>query len=196
VCTCHSSGGRQLFGQAFDVVIIDEATQALEAVCWVPIFKAKKLILAGDPKQLPPTVLALDHQKGKKEKKVAVKGEMASTKAPAPDVPEEAYEEGLEGSSSSSDDDEERAPKGGTKNPEDDAQTTVIQVRTDIAKTVPKITNPNKSRKDRELGQLRPPRTLETTLFERLERMHGQGIKRMLDVQYRCVLFLNRRHTF
>jgi hypothetical protein len=55
------------------VVIIDEATQALEAVrhvlhngggwplhtlqvCWIPIFKAKKLILAGDPKQLPPTI--------------------------------------------------------------------------------------------------------------------------------------------
>lgn len=30
--TCHSSGGRQLYNQDFDVVIIDEATQALEAV--------------------------------------------------------------------------------------------------------------------------------------------------------------------
>ncbi|KAH9027446.1 AAA domain-containing protein [Lactarius hengduanensis] len=51
--TCHSSGGHQLHNQ--DV----RSTQALEAVCWVPIFKAKKLILAGDPKQLPPTVLSL-----------------------------------------------------------------------------------------------------------------------------------------
>lgn len=32
---------------------------------------------------------------------------------------------------------------------------------------------------------LKPPRTLETTLFERLERMYGAGIKRMLKVQYR-----------
>jgi superfamily I DNA and/or RNA helicase len=32
LATCHSSGGRQLDKQEFDVVIIDEATQALEAV--------------------------------------------------------------------------------------------------------------------------------------------------------------------
>lgn len=36
----------------FDVCIIDEATQAVEAVCWVPILKSKKLILAGDPQQV------------------------------------------------------------------------------------------------------------------------------------------------
>jgi DNA polymerase alpha-associated DNA helicase A len=33
--------------------------------------------------------------------------------------------------------------------------------------------------------QLRPPRTLETTLFDRLERLYGDGIKRVLKVQYR-----------
>jgi len=59
LATCHSSGGHQLRAQEFDIVIIDEATQALEAVCWIPIFKAKKLILAGDPKQLPPTIHSL-----------------------------------------------------------------------------------------------------------------------------------------
>lgn len=32
LATCHSSGGRQMFNQDFDVVIIDEATQAIEAV--------------------------------------------------------------------------------------------------------------------------------------------------------------------
>jgi DNA polymerase alpha-associated DNA helicase A len=32
LATCHSSGGRQLYNEEFDVVIIDEATQALEAV--------------------------------------------------------------------------------------------------------------------------------------------------------------------
>ncbi len=32
LATCHSSGGRQLYNQEFDVVIIDEVTQALEAV--------------------------------------------------------------------------------------------------------------------------------------------------------------------
>jgi DNA polymerase alpha-associated DNA helicase A len=36
----------------FDVCIVDEATQAVEAVCWVPILKSRKLILAGDPQQV------------------------------------------------------------------------------------------------------------------------------------------------
>ena len=35
-------------------------------------------------------------------------------------------------------------------------------------------------------GALEPPRTLETTLFDRLEKMYGPGIKRLLNVQYRC----------
>jgi len=33
--------------------------------------------------------------------------------------------------------------------------------------------------------KLVPPKTLETTLFDRLEAMYGAGIKRMLEVQYR-----------
>lgn len=40
----------------FDVVIIDEAAQALEISCWIPLLLGKKLILAGDHKQLPPTI--------------------------------------------------------------------------------------------------------------------------------------------
>jgi superfamily I DNA and/or RNA helicase len=40
----------------FDTLIIDEAGQALEPSCWIPILKANKLILAGDHCQLPPTV--------------------------------------------------------------------------------------------------------------------------------------------
>lgn len=40
----------------FDIVIIDEAGQGLEPATWVPILKGKKIILAGDPLQLPPTV--------------------------------------------------------------------------------------------------------------------------------------------
>ncbi len=37
----------------FDVILIDEASQALEAECWIGILRAKKLILAGDHLQLP-----------------------------------------------------------------------------------------------------------------------------------------------
>ena len=40
----------------FKTVIIDEAGQALEPQCWIPILKAEKVILAGDHCQLPPTV--------------------------------------------------------------------------------------------------------------------------------------------
>ncbi len=40
----------------FHTVVIDEAGQALEPACWIPILKAKKLVLAGDHYQLSPTV--------------------------------------------------------------------------------------------------------------------------------------------
>ncbi|WAR52259.1 hypothetical protein PtB15_1B700 [Puccinia triticina] len=61
VCaTAHGAGSWQLENEQFDVVIIDESTQAFEAACWMPIVKAKsKLILAGDPLQLPPTVKSM-----------------------------------------------------------------------------------------------------------------------------------------
>lgn len=40
----------------YKTVIIDEAAQALEPACWIPILKADSVILAGDHYQLPPTV--------------------------------------------------------------------------------------------------------------------------------------------
>lgn len=54
--TLHGAGGFQLRNEQFDVVIIDEASQALEAQCWVPLLSAKKVVLAGDHLQLPPTI--------------------------------------------------------------------------------------------------------------------------------------------
>ncbi|KAK2807241.1 hypothetical protein FQN50_005528 [Emmonsiellopsis sp. PD_5] len=56
LATLHGAGGHQLKNQKFDVVIIDEASQALEAQCWVPLLSASKAILAGDHLQLPPTI--------------------------------------------------------------------------------------------------------------------------------------------
>ena len=56
LATLHGAGAFQLRREKFDVVIIDEASQALEAQCWVPLLSAKKVILAGDHLQLPPTV--------------------------------------------------------------------------------------------------------------------------------------------
>jgi superfamily I DNA and/or RNA helicase len=40
----------------YNTVVIDEAGQALEPACWIPILKAKKLVMAGDHQQLPPTI--------------------------------------------------------------------------------------------------------------------------------------------
>lgn len=40
----------------FNTVIIDEAGQALEPACWIPLLKAKKVVFAGDHCQLPPTI--------------------------------------------------------------------------------------------------------------------------------------------
>lgn len=43
-------------GLRYDTVVIDEAGQALEPACWIPILKARKVVLAGDHCQLPPTI--------------------------------------------------------------------------------------------------------------------------------------------
>lgn len=40
----------------FKTLVIDEAGQALEPACWIPILRAQKIILAGDHCQLPPTI--------------------------------------------------------------------------------------------------------------------------------------------
>jgi superfamily I DNA and/or RNA helicase len=47
----------------FDTVVIDEAGQALEPACWIPILKAQKVILAGDHCQLPPTIKSAEAAK-------------------------------------------------------------------------------------------------------------------------------------
>ncbi|KAJ6093432.1 hypothetical protein N7486_008721 [Penicillium sp. IBT 16267x] len=64
LATLHGAGGHQLKNQKFDVVIIDEASQALEAQCWISLMSAEKVVLAGDHLQLPPTVKS-SNQKSK-----------------------------------------------------------------------------------------------------------------------------------
>jgi ATP-dependent RNA/DNA helicase IGHMBP2 len=49
---------------AFDLVVIDEAAQALEASCWIPILRGKRVVLAGDHCQLPPTIKSKKAEKG------------------------------------------------------------------------------------------------------------------------------------
>ncbi|GAO13841.1 hypothetical protein UVI_02004390 [Ustilaginoidea virens] len=60
LATLHGAGGFQLRNDEFDVVVIDEASQALEAQCWVPLLSARKAVCAGDHLQLPPTIKSLN----------------------------------------------------------------------------------------------------------------------------------------
>jgi len=70
--TLHGAGGYHLKDEKFDVVIVDEASQALEAQCWIPVLMcggAGKLVLAGDHLQLPPTIKSLNSKDPKEPKK-------------------------------------------------------------------------------------------------------------------------------
>lgn len=167
LATCHSSGGHQLRALEFDVVIIDEATQALEAVCWIPIFKAKKLILAGDPKQLPPTI----HSSPRAVSKGFESRSQGTTTSSTGDHKNLSRTTDLvskhEGIDSGGDSDDERVEAGGGSVP-----------------NAPGLGTSKMASNSRHRG-LKPPRTLELTMFERLEKMYGPGIKCMLTVQYR-----------
>jgi len=55
-CTPVVSSGRMMRDKHFSTVFIDEAAQALEPMCWIPITRSSRVIFAGDHFQLPPTV--------------------------------------------------------------------------------------------------------------------------------------------
>ena len=57
--TLVGSANRLLDGQKFGTLFIDEAAQALEAACWIPLRRVTRVVLAGDYCQLPPTVKSI-----------------------------------------------------------------------------------------------------------------------------------------
>eukprot|EP01041_Mallomonas_annulata_P001055 gene1055-2065_t len=63
LCTLVGASTHLLREMEFDMVIIDEAAQALEAACWVPMQHSRKVILAGDHCQLPPTIKSAEAEK-------------------------------------------------------------------------------------------------------------------------------------
>ena len=63
-CTLVGSSNHLLEGQKFGTLFIDEAAQALEAACWIPIRRVSRVVLAGDHCQLPPTVKSIAALKG------------------------------------------------------------------------------------------------------------------------------------
>lgn len=63
VSTLVGSNNSHIKGMTFESVFIDEAAQALEASSWIPILKARRVILAGDHCQLPPTIKSFEAAK-------------------------------------------------------------------------------------------------------------------------------------
>ncbi|CAI2381697.1 unnamed protein product [Moneuplotes crassus] len=68
--TTTMAGGNKLFnfcsnlpGKVLDIVVIDECAQATEPSCWIPIQYAKKVVFAGDHKQLEPTIKSMEAAK-------------------------------------------------------------------------------------------------------------------------------------
>ncbi|HLG03641.1 MAG TPA: AAA domain-containing protein [Bacteroidia bacterium] len=55
-CTPVVANSRLMRDRCFRTIFIDEAAQALEPMCWIPILRAERVIFAGDHWQLPPTV--------------------------------------------------------------------------------------------------------------------------------------------
>lgn len=61
VCATAAGADVALLGETiFDLVVLDEATQAVDPMALVALARAKRAVLAGDPRQLPPTVVDLD----------------------------------------------------------------------------------------------------------------------------------------
>ncbi|KAJ9095628.1 hypothetical protein QFC21_005499 [Naganishia friedmannii] len=265
--TCHGAGSRQLNNMNFDVCIIDEATQAMEAVCWIPILKSKKLILAGDPLQLPPTLLSANQKSAvtkvklkpldfpnavasekSKPSEVDTAGPPIESATSLPDAASstmdadaqetgtsaaEIIAKGLEKLPTQDEDESEQAkPKtvdtvsastqsteshsdndaSSTATMEQEARPSSLESTEEGTQTVLVKAEKNRELPDRMAApvevknpadmatppngmketntssrrpRLSPPRTLEMTLFDRLEKMYGAGIKRLLAVQYR-----------
>jgi predicted DNA helicase len=57
--TLVGADNRLLHGMKFSTLFIDEAAQALEAACWIPMRRVSRVVLAGDHCQLPPTVKSI-----------------------------------------------------------------------------------------------------------------------------------------
>lgn len=62
VTTNVSAGSEFLTGYSFDLVVIDEGSQATEPAALIPLVRGQKLVMSGDHKQLPPTILSLEAQ--------------------------------------------------------------------------------------------------------------------------------------
>ncbi|HJN11742.1 MAG TPA: IGHMBP2 family helicase [Pirellulaceae bacterium] len=61
LCATLTGMDSDLLGKrAFDLAVVDEACQATEPACWIPVLRCDRIVLAGDHCQLPPTVVSRD----------------------------------------------------------------------------------------------------------------------------------------
>ncbi|CAN5221462.1 AAA domain-containing protein [soil metagenome] len=59
VCGTLTGLTSDVLGQRqYDLAVIDEACQATEPACWLPLLRCNRVVLAGDHCQLPPTVIS------------------------------------------------------------------------------------------------------------------------------------------
>lgn len=63
-CTLVGASHPLLRGKKYRSVFIDEAAQALEPACWIPVLRAQRVIFAGDHQQLPPTIKSIEAARG------------------------------------------------------------------------------------------------------------------------------------
>jgi superfamily I DNA and/or RNA helicase len=59
-CTLVGASHPVLRGKKFKTVFVDEAAQALEPACWIPLLRSERVIFAGDHQQLPPTIKSIE----------------------------------------------------------------------------------------------------------------------------------------
>jgi ATP-dependent RNA/DNA helicase IGHMBP2 len=59
-CTLVGSSHPVLRGKKYKTVFVDEAAQALEPACWIPLLRSERAIFAGDHQQLPPTIKSIE----------------------------------------------------------------------------------------------------------------------------------------
>ena len=141
--------------------------------------------------QLPPTILSLNNHKKKKKDSVPTKPTGKKKTAPkatsgpkeksaTPDPPPVQALRDEDHKVNSTDESDE----GGDAVMTDDVDIPSLLDETKAETSTSGETNPPVVMALRR-GVLEPPRTLEKTLFDRIEKMYGPGIKRLLNVQYR-----------
>ena len=145
--------------------------------------------------QLPPTILSLNNHKKKKDPVVtkapgkktaspkAKLGPKGKPVAPDPTIFQLPQDEAHETNSDESDEGGDIVMRDGYDVPptlEDTSAGTLVSGGAN-----PRVV------KVLRRGTLELPRTLETTLFDRLEKMYGPGIKRLLNVQYRYRIYFS-----